>query len=82
MIRTLILLLALLAPAAAAKPTASSPVDEARRVALLRALHTIGIDVGAVWPIGDTVYQVEPIDIDQPRPGETVITVKTRQLAR
>lgn len=80
MIRTLILLLALLAPPAAAKPGPSSPVDEARRAALLRALHSVGIDVGAVMPIGDVVYQIEGIDIDQTRPGETVITVRTRQL--
>lgn len=82
MIRALILALALSGAPALAKPGPSTPVDEARRVALLRALHTIGVDVGAVWPIGDVLYQVEAIEIEAPRPGETVITVRTRLLAR
>jgi hypothetical protein len=82
MIRALILALALLAAPALAKPGPSNPVDEARRIALLRALHTIGIDVGAVLPIGDAIYQVEAIEIEQSHPGETSITVRTKLLTR
>jgi hypothetical protein len=81
-IRVLAVALALLAPIAA-RAVASAPADEARHIALMRALRAIGVEVGAVWPIGDVVYVIEAIDIvEQPRTGEYVITVKTKLLPR
>jgi hypothetical protein len=79
MIRALILALALLAAPAIAQPVTPA-VDEARRIAMLSALRAIGVEVGAVWPIGDAVYQIEEIRIERSRGAEVAITVRTRQL--
>lgn len=82
MIRTLILALALMAPiAAAAAP--STALEDPRRVALMRVLRAVGVEVGAIWPIGDSVYLVEAVDIiELPRTGGFTITVRTKLLPR
>lgn len=74
----LILALALLATPAAAQPL--PPIEDAQRAALMRVLRFVGVEVGAVWPVGDLVYQVEEIRIERNRAGEVTITVKTRLL--
>lgn len=74
----LVAALTALAPAALAQPAAA--IDEPHRLALMKALRSIGVELGAVWPIGDTAYEVEEIRIERLRTGEVSITVRTKQV--
>jgi hypothetical protein len=80
MIRILALLLALTFPAIA--QPAGTAVDDAPRLAMLKALRVIGVEVGARWPIGDMVYEVEEVRIARSSAGELTVTVRTKLVAR
>jgi hypothetical protein len=79
-----LLVLALASAPAAAQPSGAAPapagIDEPHRLQLMRALHQIGVEVGAVWPIGDSVYEVMEIKLGRTAAGEITITVRTRLL--
>ncbi len=84
MIRALCLALALLTAPAAAQPVlpAQAGIDEPHRAALMKALRQAGVEVGAVWPIGDQVYEVEEVRIERTRAGDVTVTVRTKLLNR
>lgn len=78
MIRTLVLALALLMPAAA-HPAPGPPADDSRRIAMMKVLRQVGVEVGAIWPIGGSLYEVEAIElVESPRTGEITVTVRTK----